>query len=89
MLRVLEYYDGILILTTNRVPYLDIAVLSRVHLAVQYDDLTEVQTLALWDRFLNQINYPSAKGHRNKIIDLVKKDMKKKTTLRLNGRQSK
>jgi hypothetical protein len=88
MLRVLEYYDGILILTTNRVPYLDIAVLSRVHLAVQYDDLIEQQTLALWGRFLNQINYPSGKQDRRKIDDLVKKDIKKKTTLRLNGRQS-
>jgi hypothetical protein len=87
MLRVLEYYDGILILTTNRVPSFDIAVLSRVHLAVQYDDLTEEQSLSLWKRFLDQIDYPERKTDRKEINDLVKKDIKKNTTLRLNGRQ--
>ena len=30
LLRVLEYYDGILILTTNRMRSLDIAVQSRI-----------------------------------------------------------
>ena len=44
LLRVLEYYEGILILTTNRVLSFDVAVQSRIHLAVMYHDLNEKQT---------------------------------------------
>ncbi|KAF2236692.1 P-loop containing nucleoside triphosphate hydrolase protein [Viridothelium virens] len=36
LLRVLEYYEGILILTTNRLRSFDIAVQSRIHLAIKY-----------------------------------------------------
>lgn len=41
-LRVLEYYDGILILTSNRVGAFDEAFKSRMQLAVHYLTLTEV-----------------------------------------------
>lgn len=44
LLRVLEYYEGILILTTNRVLSFDVAVQSRIHLAVMFHDLDENQT---------------------------------------------
>lgn len=40
LLRCLEYYEGIIILTTNRIRSFDVAVQSRMHLAIQYDDLT-------------------------------------------------
>jgi len=43
LLRVLEYYDGILILTTNRMRSLDIAVQSRIHLAIKFTELTPDQ----------------------------------------------
>lgn len=47
LLRVLEYYEGILILTTNRVLSFDVAVQSRIHLAVMFHDLDEKQTQAI------------------------------------------
>ena len=36
----MEYYGGILILTTKRIKTINVAVQSRVHLAVRYQDLT-------------------------------------------------
>lgn len=47
-LRVLEYYDGILFLTTNRVGAFDEAFKSRVHMALYYPPLSWSQTEQLW-----------------------------------------
>ena len=38
-LRTIEYYQGIMLLTINRVTEFDPAALSRIHLKVKYDDL--------------------------------------------------
>ncbi|TPX09358.1 uncharacterized protein E0L32_009402 [Thyridium curvatum] len=48
-LRTMEYYQGILFLTTNRVGVIDEAVSSRVHFSVDFPDLDLGQTLALFD----------------------------------------
>jgi len=47
-LRVLEYYSGILVLTTNRVGSFDEAIKSRVHCALYYPPLGKVQTFEVW-----------------------------------------
>lgn len=54
LLRVLEYYQGIIILTTNRIKSIDVAVISRIHLAIRYSDLTEDQMSEIFSFFLNQ-----------------------------------
>jgi hypothetical protein len=41
-LRKLEYYEGILFLTTNRIAQFDGAILSRIHLLLRYENLTQV-----------------------------------------------
>ncbi|OJJ81253.1 uncharacterized protein ASPGLDRAFT_84664 [Aspergillus glaucus CBS 516.65] len=46
-LRVLEYYSGILILTTNRVGQFNEAALSRVHTTLFYTNLNEGDTLRI------------------------------------------
>lgn len=46
---MLEYYNGILFLTTNRPGVLDEAVKSRVHLSLRYDHLDEAQTVKLFE----------------------------------------
>ncbi len=51
-LRVLEYYEGIIFLTTNRVHILDDAVMSRIHIAIHYDTLNATSRLQLWENFL-------------------------------------
>lgn len=47
-MRILEYYYGILFLTTNRVGAIDDAFRSRLHLTLYYPKLTEAQTLKIW-----------------------------------------
>lgn len=55
LLRVLEYSQGIIILTTNRVKSFDVAVLSRINLAIRYTDLSEPQIIRLYKYFLDQL----------------------------------
>jgi len=47
-LRVLDYYDGILFLTTNRAGVLDEAFKSRIHYKIYYPELSLDQTLDIW-----------------------------------------
>lgn len=52
-LRVLEYYEGILILTTNRVGTFDEAFKSRVQLSMHYPTLDRKGRREIWHNFLN------------------------------------
>jgi SpoVK/Ycf46/Vps4 family AAA+-type ATPase len=54
-LRSLEYYEGILILTTNRVGTFDEAFKSRIQLALQYDNLEEHQRKQIWRNFIGRL----------------------------------
>jgi SpoVK/Ycf46/Vps4 family AAA+-type ATPase len=47
-LRVLEYYSGILFLTTNRISAFDDAFKSRLHLSLYYPTLNEERTMKIW-----------------------------------------
>ena len=55
LLRVLEYYAGVIILTTNRVKTIDVAVISRIHLAIRYEDLRPEQMKSIFKYFLDQL----------------------------------
>lgn len=54
-LRVLEYYNGIMFLTTNRAGVLDEAIKSRVHLNLYYDHLTEDQTVNIFKQHIQRL----------------------------------
>ncbi|KAI0484853.1 hypothetical protein GGR56DRAFT_662775 [Xylariaceae sp. FL0804] len=54
-LRILEYYEGILILTSNRVGTFDEAFKSRIQVAVHYDNLTKKSRKAIWRNFFDMI----------------------------------
>lgn len=54
-LRMLEYYNGILFLTTNRVGALDEAFRSRIHLSLYYPHLSSKDTLAILKDGLNRL----------------------------------
>lgn len=54
-LRMLEYYNGILFLTTNLPGYLDEAVKSRVHLSLRYDALSLEQVKRIFRLNINQL----------------------------------
>ncbi len=51
-LRTMEYCQGIMLLTTNRVTEFDPAALSRIHLKVKYDDLKSNAKSEVWRNFL-------------------------------------
>ncbi|PLB53481.1 hypothetical protein P170DRAFT_508091 [Aspergillus steynii IBT 23096] len=54
-LRVLEYYSGILFLTTNRVGILDEAFKSRIHLTLHYRNLSRDQTLGIFETNIRRL----------------------------------
>jgi SpoVK/Ycf46/Vps4 family AAA+-type ATPase len=47
-LRALEYFPGLLFLTTNRVGLFDEAILSRVHVILHFPDLTDEDRQKIW-----------------------------------------
>lgn len=51
-LRKLEYYEGILFITTNRVQIFDEAIASRVHIAIRYKPLDKGARKDVWRMFL-------------------------------------
>ncbi|KAI0875095.1 hypothetical protein GGS24DRAFT_310015 [Hypoxylon argillaceum] len=54
-LRTLEYYSGILFLTTNRPDVMDEAVKSRVQVSLQYPRLGLIETLAIFQTNLDRL----------------------------------
>jgi hypothetical protein len=53
-LRKLEYYKGIMLLTTNRVSDFDEAVQSRIHVGIKYSPLGDDTRKAIWRSFLEK-----------------------------------
>ncbi|KAJ7932166.1 P-loop containing nucleoside triphosphate hydrolase protein [Mycena leptocephala] len=51
-LRQVEYYRGILFLTTNRVQAFDEAFLSRIHVALHFTELSEASRAQVWRAFV-------------------------------------
>ncbi|KAK6863578.1 hypothetical protein PG995_000106 [Apiospora arundinis] len=82
-LRMLEYYQGILILTTNRVGCFDKAFKSRIHLAIRYPPLSNSSRRALWKSFLRKVSEETANELDTKGV------LEKLATEPLNGRQIK
>lgn len=80
-LRKLEYYQGILFLTSNRGIQFDDAILSRIHLIIKYENLTREFRRDLWSTFLSKaytIQGPA-------IIE--EHELRRLESLALNGRE--
>ncbi|KAE8371433.1 hypothetical protein BDV26DRAFT_302779 [Aspergillus bertholletiae] len=54
-LRILDYYSGILFLTTNRVGIIDEAFKSRIHVSLYYPHLKRHQTERIWQLNLQRL----------------------------------
>lgn len=80
-LRTLEYYQGIMFLTTNRLKHIDDAIASRIHLPVKYNTLSSKAKRDIWESFLGKaVTVKGGASVSSKDIDyLVGKE--------LNGRQ--
>ena len=83
-LRVLEYYQGILILTTNQIAQFDVAVQSRVHIAIKYEALDKQQTIEIFMGFLNQYHKRNLVQGYDDITNYVKNTLPRKG---FDGRQ--
>lgn len=64
-LRILEFYTGILFLTTNRTGVLDEAFMSRIHTQLYYPPLDELQSSKIWETNLRKLQ--SRKGSSMQI----------------------
>lgn len=55
-LRLLEYYQGILFLTSNRVEEFDPAFLSRIHLKISFPAPNKTTRGSIWRNFLQNLD---------------------------------
>ena len=80
-LRLLEYYEGMMFLTTNRVSTIDPAFESRIDVSIDYPNLTPELRLQIWENFL----------YRDEEVKAAigKDDLGPISKLALNGRQIK
>ncbi|KAI9663727.1 MAG: hypothetical protein M1821_007217 [Bathelium mastoideum] len=82
-LRVLEYFEGIMILTTNRVQTFDYAFKSRIHLALEYPVLSKESRGQLWRLFISK----ASPGKQDNWIDEAHMDSL--SSYPFNGREIK
>ncbi|KAI2465774.1 putative AAA family ATPase [Annulohypoxylon bovei var. microspora] len=79
-LRLLEYYRGILFMTTNRVEAIDPAFQSRIHVTIRYPPLRAEARRQIWKRFIE--NSQPDTTVKEKDFDELKR-------IRVNGREIK
>ena len=85
-LRQLEYNNGILILTSNRVGTFDEAFKSRIQLALHYEDLTMPQRKQIWDNFFTHLQ-DLEDEEQNIDFDDMRSNLKNLASYKMNGRQ--
>ncbi|OQE91922.1 hypothetical protein PENNAL_c0008G04685 [Penicillium nalgiovense] len=95
-LRTLEYYSGILFLTTNRVGQIDRAFKSQIHVSLYYPKLDKKTSIQIWKNNITRIRKefeaqnPDFDIREKEIIRFAKehfKNIKDKNMLNWNGRQ--
>lgn len=86
-LRALEYYQGLLFLTTNRVGTFDDAFVSRIHVVIHYPDFTNGQRAQIWDTFFNKLEKERESiKFTQRTVDYAK-ESKEMQSLGWNGRE--
>jgi len=80
-LRHVEYYRGILFLTTNRVKAFDEAFLSRIHVALHFSPLSLTSKIQVWNAFILKMGDNVESFTPEQIEELARRD--------INGRQIK
>lgn len=68
-LRLLEYYNGILFLTTNRAEIIDDAILSRCTALIEYHIPAGEDRNRLWKVILNQFKIVASKGFIHRMVE--------------------
>ena len=78
---MLEYYRGVLFLTTNRVAVLDKALESRIHLKIAYPELDRASRLRVWQNLIDMLPRSS--------VGLEASDLERLALREMNGREIK
>jgi len=84
-LRLLEYFQGILFLTTNRVETFDDAFQSRIHMPLRYGELTPKAKKEIWKTFVEKVRVVEGL----EVMPFNDKDFDALARNNLNGRQIK
>ncbi|KAH8589925.1 P-loop containing nucleoside triphosphate hydrolase protein [Bisporella sp. PMI_857] len=84
-LRLLEYFKGVLFLTTNRISTFDAAFQSRIHLLINYPTLDFKSRMVIWHNFVRPEGVSSSK-YSSSICD---EDFESLAQMELNGREIK
>ena len=84
-LRLLEYFQGILFLTTNRVETFDDAFQSRIHVALRYGELSPKARRSVWKIFLQKVKEKDGLD----VMEFGEEEYAKLGRHNLNGRQIK
>ncbi|KAJ5587678.1 ATPase AAA-type core [Penicillium hispanicum] len=82
-LRVIEYYDGILVLTSNRIGTFDEAFKSRVQLIVHYPALQQDERRRVWSNFITGLQNSRVKARITELQERIG-DL---SQFELNGRE--
>ena len=80
-LRHVEYYRGILFLTTNRITAFDEAFLSRIHVALHFSELSVAAKQQVWRAFLTKAGVSETEVDDALVQKLAQRE--------INGRQIK
>jgi len=72
------------VLTTNQIAQFDVAVQSRIHIAIKYEKLDKVQTLAIFRQFLEQLKGQGLVKNMDGILDWLEDDV---WSIGFDGRQ--
>jgi hypothetical protein len=70
-LRVLDYYTGILFLTTNRSGALDEAFKSRIHYKIYYPPLTRDQALDIWKLNIQRLRHIDEQSKVKRPLEIL------------------
>lgn len=86
-LRALEFYDGLLFLTTNRIGSFDDAFISRIHFQLGYPDFTDENRRKVWQTFIDKLERERGDYIRLKIDAKEYLDGKEMKAVKWNGRE--
>lgn len=93
-LRLLEYFQGIMFLTTNRVATFDTAFQSRIHISIEFPELTYAMRRTIWQNFLQRRTRVARGGDDDAPVAMIDHavsdaDVDALAHVSLNGRQIK
>ncbi|KAG5753236.1 hypothetical protein H9Q70_004156 [Fusarium xylarioides] len=92
-LRHIEYYDGVIFLTTNRPGQIDEAFQSRIHVTLGLPELNWTSQKLIWNIFINRLKFKGttySKEARLKLLAFVQDDLEailQQNNYQMNGRQ--